>query len=215
MKHASVSSLIGAFLATAAFAGIAAADVAPPEDYVETCTLDQQQKPGESCVACQATYFDDPNPCEQQYDPLGYSKRCASWGTSHTEIWCKGSEEGTGGSAGAGSTDEPEAGTANARPGPGSGGSSPFVGTGGASSDPKPNTGGSSAVQPSGTGGSPATGGASSTTQTTGTGATPSTSDDEDDGGCSLAGPRSVPNALLPGLGVLLGLLGARRRLRR
>ncbi|MBN1609835.1 MAG: hypothetical protein JW940_24595 [Polyangiaceae bacterium] len=208
MKHASASSLIGVLLATAAFAGIAAADVAPPEDYVETCTLEQQQKPGEECVACQATYFDNPNPCQEKYDPLGYSQRCSSWGTSHTEIWCKGSTAGTGGSAGAGS-EEPQAGASNARP-------DPFAPTGGASSDPPSNTGGTGSDPPSNTGGTSAeptsSSAGSSTAQPTGTGATPSTSDHEDEGGCSLAAPGRTRSGLLAGLGVLLGLLGARRR---
>jgi hypothetical protein len=208
MKYSNVPCLIGVLLATAAFAGMAAADVPPPEDYVETCTLDQQQKPGEECVACQATYFDDPNPCQEQYGPLGYSNRCKSWGTSHTEIWCKGSADGTGGSAGTGGTDESEAGqggASSARPGPGSGGSESFVPTGGTSADPTSKTGGTSADPNSSTGGG-------STTQPTGTGAAPSPSGNDDGGGCSLAVAGSHPSGTLAGLGMLLVLLGARRR---
>jgi hypothetical protein len=210
MKYSNIFAVIGAWLATAAFARIATADVAPPDDYVETCTLEQQQKPGEECVACQATYFDDPNPCQQQYGPLGYSNRCSSWGTSHTEIWCKGSAQGAGGSAGAGGTEPAEAGASSARPGPDSGGSESFAPTGGASADPTPNTGGSSA------GPTPNTGG-SSATQPSGTGAAPSNSDhgnNGDEAGCSLAAPGSTPSGVLGGLGVLLALIGARRRAR-
>jgi hypothetical protein len=211
MKYSNLLSVIGAFLATAVFAGIASADVAPPEDYVETCTLEQQQKPGEQCVACQATYFDDPNPCQEQYGPLGYSNRCKSWGTSHTEIWCQDSAQGAGGSAGAGGTEPAEAGASSARPDPGSGGTESFAPTGGAGARPESTTGGADANSESTTGGS-------GTAPAAGTGAAPSSpdhADSEDESGCSLAAPGSVPSGTLPGLGIALALLGARRRARR
>lgn len=231
MKYRQNSLLIGAFLATAAFAGTATADVAPPEDYVESCTLEKQQKPGEDCVECSATYFDNPNPCEAQYANRGYAHRCSSWGTAHTEIWCKAAAQGTAGSAGAADIGNGTAGSeaidsggqggqSSAKPAPGSGGDSA---TGGAASD---------VADPMPSGGTPPTRGTSSTgggsqtspeTNTGGTSTPPSGStggasaspEEKDDGGCSLAAPHGTPSGVLPGLAVALGLLGVRRRVRR
>jgi len=229
MKHPSSLCLLGACLATAAFAGIAVADVAPPDDYVEDCTLALQQKPGEDCVECQATYFDDPNPCEEQYEPLGYSQRCSTWGTSHTEIWCKGRSQGAAGSAGSGNAEEgvagagAEGGAASARPGPSSGGAQatggkpapdPMVSGGGPSTGGASNTGGETQPPPTATeaGGSSTTGGASEMTQPTATGGADSAVRDHEDGGCSLSVPGRGRGSILFGLGIALALLGRRKR---
>lgn len=92
-------SVFYAFLVSASiWAGnvsLAFADVAPPAGYVEQCTIDKQQAPGKSCVACQNDYRsfvgDAGDKCVQQYEPLGYTKMCKSWGASAwTEIWCTG-----------------------------------------------------------------------------------------------------------------------------
>lgn len=71
--------------------GAARADEAPPDDYVETCTIEQQRQAGETCVTCQDVR---PRPeaerCEAQMSPQGYAFRCSAWGaTVATTVWCK------------------------------------------------------------------------------------------------------------------------------
>ena len=71
----------------------AAADLPPPPGYVETCTLANVQKPGETCGICTAT-FQDADICAQTLAPQGYAHRCTA-GTSPSvwsEIWCKPGE---------------------------------------------------------------------------------------------------------------------------
>jgi len=65
------------------------ADVAPDPDYVERCTLGQQQESGDECVECRAS-FEEPERCKQQYASGGYAPRCQTRGASvWTEIWCR------------------------------------------------------------------------------------------------------------------------------
>jgi len=69
------------------------ADLPPPPDYVETCTLTNVQKPGESCGVCSAGFM-EPDICKETLAPQGYAYRCTA-GTSPsvwTEIWCKAGE---------------------------------------------------------------------------------------------------------------------------
>ena len=102
-------------------AGSALADLAPPDDYVENCTVETQQAAGETCVTCEVT-FEDFEACANTYEPQGYAKRCKTWGSSvYSEVFCKaGSVDGTGGNAGsAGSSPVSESGGT-----PGTGGSS-------------------------------------------------------------------------------------------
>jgi hypothetical protein len=72
----------------------AKADLPPPDGYVETCTVTQQQGMGEECVTCQATYA-------QACNVAGYVQRCRSWGASvWTEVWCRASTGAAGGTSG-------------------------------------------------------------------------------------------------------------------
>ena len=67
----------------------ALADIPPPPDYIETCTIDQQcgGRPG---VACGDAYHGDRDACERQYASQGYSKACQTAGASTwTEVWCQ------------------------------------------------------------------------------------------------------------------------------
>jgi len=69
-------------------ASTALADMPPPEDYVESCTVAQQQHAGETCVACTVTYADFQG-CQKLYAPTTYAYRCKSWGASvYQEIYC-------------------------------------------------------------------------------------------------------------------------------
>ncbi len=77
--------------------GSAFSDIPPPQDYVETCTIDHQRQEGETCRECSASHM-NPGYCETSFADSGLDRRCRTWGASAwTEVWC-GSEfrEGTG-----------------------------------------------------------------------------------------------------------------------
>lgn len=78
-------------------ASIVSADVAPPPDYVEDCTIENQQGADETCISCN-TYHGEPDACSEQYEPQGYEHRCNTAGASvWDEVWCKANEtDGTG-----------------------------------------------------------------------------------------------------------------------
>ncbi len=68
---------------------MAYADVAPPPDYTEQCTVAKQQQDGMTCKSCSAGVSD--NKCKSEWEPKGYKKACKTWGaTVWKEIWCKG-----------------------------------------------------------------------------------------------------------------------------
>ena len=92
-------------LAVLGVSGSALADLPPPDDYVETCTVAQQQRSGETCLDCDVSYVDF-DACANTYEPEGYTKRCQTWGASvYSEVFCKPDEaSGSGGSAGSGAT---------------------------------------------------------------------------------------------------------------
>jgi len=55
----------------------------------ETCTLDAQKKPGESCVLCDS-WDGDSAKCLKRLSPQGYKQRCRSAGTrTWSEVWCR------------------------------------------------------------------------------------------------------------------------------
>jgi MYXO-CTERM domain-containing protein len=84
---------IAACALAAALASPASADILP-RDYVETCTLERQQRPGETCVAC-AGHFYDHDACSRTYEKDGFAQRCRGGGASHWgEVWCKGGKTG-------------------------------------------------------------------------------------------------------------------------
>ena len=95
MKQSIFHGLLVCVAITIGNAQLALADVAPPAGYVEQCTVEKQQAPGKSCVACPNDYRsfvgDAGDKCVQQYEPQGYTKVCKSWGASAwTEVWCTG-----------------------------------------------------------------------------------------------------------------------------
>jgi hypothetical protein len=90
-----------------AIATVAMADVAPPDDYIETCTLEQQHHDDFECLECRMSYLVDQNDeegMEGYCDPDalsddGYEQKCRTWGGSvWDEIWCRPSP-GTDGPA--------------------------------------------------------------------------------------------------------------------
>jgi hypothetical protein len=71
-------------------AGSAHADVAPPPDYDEPCTIARQQTPGEQCQACDAWHGDREICARTLASSAGWAKRCQTRGASTwTEIWCR------------------------------------------------------------------------------------------------------------------------------
>ncbi|MEC7984535.1 MAG: hypothetical protein VX278_05190 [Myxococcota bacterium] len=77
------------------FSTVVRADMLPSKDFIETCTVEKQQKEKESCLSCGDAYFDDVDACKNRYASQGYTKRCKTSGASvWTEIWCKPSVSG-------------------------------------------------------------------------------------------------------------------------
>ncbi len=71
-------------------AGIAHADVPPPDGYVEDCTIEKQSAPGLTCESCRA-WHGDREACTKTLGVKGYRKMCESHGASvWNEIWCTG-----------------------------------------------------------------------------------------------------------------------------
>ncbi len=69
-------------------AGHALADVAPPPDYVEKCTIEEQQGAGDECQPCGAS-FQGREKCTA-LGAEGYKHRCKAHGASvWTEVWCR------------------------------------------------------------------------------------------------------------------------------
>ena len=87
MKHIRIQLLIVGSLLL--LASVASADIAPPDDYVETCTLEAQQVDGTECQVCGVS-FEDPEACTTQYAGTDYAEICNTWGGSfYDEIWCR------------------------------------------------------------------------------------------------------------------------------
>lgn len=74
--------------------GLALADIAPPPGYVESCTAEKQQKPGEECQMCDAWYGGRES-CEA-LEAQGYTQRCRTSGASTwDELMCKPAQGAT------------------------------------------------------------------------------------------------------------------------
>jgi hypothetical protein len=68
---------------------IARADVPPPEGYVETCTVEQQQNATTLCEACGAAQSNW-QLCTTRYASTPFEQRCRTRGASvWTEVWCR------------------------------------------------------------------------------------------------------------------------------
>ena len=68
---------------------IALADIPPPSDYVEACTVELAcgEKDG---VLCGSSYFGEPDACANEHAPSGYTKACGTRGASvWDEVWCR------------------------------------------------------------------------------------------------------------------------------
>jgi MYXO-CTERM domain-containing protein len=72
--------------------GAARADVPPPSDYVEECTLAKKQTASSECVSCQAIRegYTNSERCGQLLSPYCFVNVCGAWGgVSYEEIWCR------------------------------------------------------------------------------------------------------------------------------
>jgi hypothetical protein len=74
------------------FARLAWADAPPPDNYVETCTLADQETATSECLICWATRG-LADRCEPLLSPYCYTKVCHRWSGSD-EIWCRTKGEG-------------------------------------------------------------------------------------------------------------------------
>ena len=75
-------------LTLALLSGLALADIAPPPDFVETCTVANHVKPGEECTMCGA-WHGGREDCEA-LEAQGYSARCRTSGASTwDEVMCR------------------------------------------------------------------------------------------------------------------------------
>jgi len=84
---------------------LAYADMAPPDGYVEDCTVAKKEQPGTKCEECPNNYMGTGanNPCKMTYAGTNFAYVCKTWGASFwTEVWCDGpprvgtDEEATG-----------------------------------------------------------------------------------------------------------------------
>jgi len=73
---------------------VAKADIPPPDDYVETCTIDKQTAPGLTCESCRA-WHGERDACDKTLGVQGFRKMCQAYGASAwSEVWCKGEATG-------------------------------------------------------------------------------------------------------------------------
>jgi hypothetical protein len=78
-----------AFVAVALSSAWARADVPPPPDYVETCTIEKQQTATAECLECR-TWVSHMNRCANSLVPYCFTKSCKTRGASAwTEVWCR------------------------------------------------------------------------------------------------------------------------------
>jgi hypothetical protein len=67
----------------------ARADIPPPQGYVETCTIANQQTATSECLFCEAERS-AADRCDPLLSPYCYVKVCQAWGGSgYPELWCR------------------------------------------------------------------------------------------------------------------------------
>ena len=65
------------------------ADLPPPPNYVETCTIVKQCKPGEEGTTC-GTFFREPDKCRKLHASDGFILKCRTRGASvWSEVYCR------------------------------------------------------------------------------------------------------------------------------
>jgi MYXO-CTERM domain-containing protein len=87
MRLALAASLLVFSFSSAAFADV---PPGPPPSQGPECTVQAQQRPGEQCQECAASY-ETPNKCQTELGSRGLSQRCRGPGASvWHEVWCNG-----------------------------------------------------------------------------------------------------------------------------
>jgi hypothetical protein len=87
-RHSRFLGLI-ACAAVTLFAQSVRADIAPPPGWKESCTEDQQKKPGEECLSCSA-YYGNVQHCSKLLASYEFESRCKTRGASvWSELWCR------------------------------------------------------------------------------------------------------------------------------
>jgi hypothetical protein len=208
----------------------AAADVAPPDDYVEECTIEKKQTPSSECLVCRTVraMYDNSNRCTLLLSPYCFTSVCGAWGgASYPEVWCrtKAAEApvvppevtaqlddstapnltGVAGSASGCAPYSPPASAGSTGAGGSTGGSSA---AGGSSPEAGATATGGSGTQGGATaaGGSPAEGGSTKTAEPTSARKGSAAAQNNDDGGCQFSGMGATSRAEW---WMLLGLAGA------
>ena len=70
-------------------AGRARADLVPPREHAEACTLQKQARAGTECLACSA-FFGNPEHCSASLASYGFAQSCRTGGASQwSEVWCR------------------------------------------------------------------------------------------------------------------------------
>jgi hypothetical protein len=65
------------------------ADMPPPADYVENCTIPKQETAATECMECRA-YYGEPDRCAVMLVNYCFTKVCKGWGASvWTEVLCR------------------------------------------------------------------------------------------------------------------------------
>ena len=76
-------------LAVALLPAVAAADLPPPPNYVESCTVEKQCTRDEEGTACSAN-FRERDKCSKALAADGWVHKCKTRGASvWTEVWCR------------------------------------------------------------------------------------------------------------------------------
>src|SRR5688572_11924696 len=84
------STVRGATLACTMLSTTSAlADLPPPDDYVEQCTIDKaQERTGQACRSCNA-WHGEPEACKTQFKDTTFAHECRAYGASTwSEVWC-------------------------------------------------------------------------------------------------------------------------------
>jgi hypothetical protein len=83
---------IPALLIAQAFASHAVADVAPPDGYVEECTVAKKTTADTECLECKGLHpgAENAERCTTLLTPYCYTSVCHAYGaTVFTEVWCR------------------------------------------------------------------------------------------------------------------------------
>jgi len=176
--------------AALAVPSFARADIPPPKDYVEKCTVEKQSGSGRVCHDCRSYFGNPPDYCAKVLGG-GLTYACKTYGASvWTEVWCSG-DAGVVDAGGVSAADAGDVSAADA----GDAGAADAGAPSTAAPDSKIDDGGTAPLPPL------------AASMNTGSVSDPSATDS----GCNASG---LGASSFPGLLALAGLLATRRRRR-